>query len=129
MTRIAVGDMFGISGRRSELEAALASAERDAAGEPGCFRLDRHLARTGEQPVERQLKARELGRRVMGVQRRLVAPLADQDEPQFVHAGMSDARDRRVQSASRGSSGPDPSGRTAPLTEYWVPSGSRRSVR
>src|SRR3954466_2148382 len=38
MTLIAIGDMFGISGRRRELEAALASAERDAADQPGCLR-------------------------------------------------------------------------------------------
>src|SRR3954453_13215459 len=38
MTLLAVGDMFGISGRRSELEAALAGAARRAAGEPGCLR-------------------------------------------------------------------------------------------
>src|SRR3954453_12725019 len=38
MTLLAVGDTFGISGRRSELGAALAGAERDAAGEPGCLR-------------------------------------------------------------------------------------------
>ena len=35
---IAIADMFGISGRRQELRAVLAGAERDAAGQPGCVR-------------------------------------------------------------------------------------------
>src|SRR3954468_13005314 len=38
MTLTAVGDVFGISGRRSQLEAVLAGAERDGAGEAGCLR-------------------------------------------------------------------------------------------
>src|SRR5882757_7902023 len=35
---LAIGDLFGISGRRQELRAALADAERDAAAQPGCAR-------------------------------------------------------------------------------------------
>lgn len=35
---IAVADLFGISGRREELVAVLANAERDAAEQPGCLR-------------------------------------------------------------------------------------------
>ena len=35
---VAVGELFGISGRRQELRAVLADAERDAAGRPGCVR-------------------------------------------------------------------------------------------
>ena len=35
---VAVADLFGIAGRRQELRAALADAERDAAGQPGCVR-------------------------------------------------------------------------------------------
>jgi quinol monooxygenase YgiN len=35
---IAVADIFGISGRRQELVAALAGAEREAADQPGCVR-------------------------------------------------------------------------------------------
>ena len=35
---VAVADLFGISGRRQELRAVLADAERDAAGQPGCMR-------------------------------------------------------------------------------------------
>jgi quinol monooxygenase YgiN len=38
MTLVAVADMFGISGRRHELEAILADAERAAIGQPGCLR-------------------------------------------------------------------------------------------
>jgi hypothetical protein len=38
MSVIAVADIFGISGRRPELVAALADAEREAAGQPGCVR-------------------------------------------------------------------------------------------
>ena len=38
MTIVAVADLYGISGRRPELEAVLAGAERDAAGRPGCVR-------------------------------------------------------------------------------------------
>ena len=38
MSVIAVADMFGISGRREALSAALAEAEREAAGQPGCVR-------------------------------------------------------------------------------------------
>jgi quinol monooxygenase YgiN len=38
MSLIAIADMFGISGRRSELEAVLAGAEREAVGQPGCVR-------------------------------------------------------------------------------------------
>jgi quinol monooxygenase YgiN len=35
---VAIADIFGISGRREELRAVLAGAERDAAGQPGCVR-------------------------------------------------------------------------------------------
>jgi quinol monooxygenase YgiN len=35
---VAVADLHGISGRRQELRAVLAGAEREAAGEPGCVR-------------------------------------------------------------------------------------------
>jgi quinol monooxygenase YgiN len=35
---LAIGDLFGISGRRQELRAVLAGAERDAAAQPGCVR-------------------------------------------------------------------------------------------
>jgi quinol monooxygenase YgiN len=35
---IAVGDMFGIAGRRDELRGVMAQAERDAATSPGCRR-------------------------------------------------------------------------------------------
>jgi quinol monooxygenase YgiN len=35
---IAVADMFGIGGRRSELVALLERSEREAAAEPGCRR-------------------------------------------------------------------------------------------
>jgi quinol monooxygenase YgiN len=35
---IAVGDMFGIAGRRDELRAVMARAEEDAATSPGCRR-------------------------------------------------------------------------------------------
>jgi quinol monooxygenase YgiN len=38
MSVVAVADLFGISGRRQELRAVLAGAERDAAGQPGCVR-------------------------------------------------------------------------------------------
>jgi quinol monooxygenase YgiN len=38
MAVIAVGQMFGISGRRDELAALLERFERWAAGEPGCRR-------------------------------------------------------------------------------------------
>jgi quinol monooxygenase YgiN len=38
MSIVAVADIFGISGRRQELVAALARAERDAADQPGCMR-------------------------------------------------------------------------------------------
>src|SRR3954469_12368532 len=38
MAIVAVVDVFGISGRRQQLEAALAAAERDAAGQSGCLR-------------------------------------------------------------------------------------------
>jgi quinol monooxygenase YgiN len=38
MSCLAVADLFGISGRRQELRAVLAGAERDAAGQPGCVR-------------------------------------------------------------------------------------------
>jgi quinol monooxygenase YgiN len=38
MPVVAVADLFGISGRRQELRAVLASAERDAASQPGCVR-------------------------------------------------------------------------------------------
>ena len=38
MLVIAVAEMFGISGRRDELESLLARFERWAAGEPGCRR-------------------------------------------------------------------------------------------
>jgi quinol monooxygenase YgiN len=48
MTLLAVADMFGISGRRGELEAALAGAEREAAGEPGCLRYS--FARALSEP-------------------------------------------------------------------------------
>jgi quinol monooxygenase YgiN len=35
---LAIGDLFGISGRRQEFRAVLADAERDAAAQPGCVR-------------------------------------------------------------------------------------------
>jgi quinol monooxygenase YgiN len=35
---IAVGDLFGIRGRRAELQALLARSEQDAAAGPGCRR-------------------------------------------------------------------------------------------
>jgi len=35
---VAVAEIFGVSGRRQELRAVLAGAERDAAGQPGCLR-------------------------------------------------------------------------------------------
>jgi quinol monooxygenase YgiN len=38
MSIVAIADMFGISGRRQELVAALADGERDAAGRDGCLR-------------------------------------------------------------------------------------------
>jgi quinol monooxygenase YgiN len=38
MSVVAVADLFGISGRRQELIAALAGAERQAAAQPGCVR-------------------------------------------------------------------------------------------
>jgi len=38
MPVLAIGDVFGISGRREELLAALTTAERDAAAQPGCVR-------------------------------------------------------------------------------------------
>jgi quinol monooxygenase YgiN len=38
MSVVAIADLFGISGRRQELRAVLAGAERDAAGQPGCVR-------------------------------------------------------------------------------------------
>ena len=38
MTLIVVADMFGIAGRRQELAAQLAAAERDARGADGCVR-------------------------------------------------------------------------------------------
>jgi quinol monooxygenase YgiN len=37
---IAVGDLFGISGRRAELHALLAASQQDAVGSPGCRRYD-----------------------------------------------------------------------------------------
>jgi quinol monooxygenase YgiN len=38
MSVIAVADIFAISGRRPELVAALAGAEREAVDQPGCVR-------------------------------------------------------------------------------------------
>ena len=38
MSIVAVADLFGVSGRRHELMAALTGAEREAAGQPGCVR-------------------------------------------------------------------------------------------
>jgi quinol monooxygenase YgiN len=38
MPVLAIADLFGISGRREELLAALADAERAAASAPGCVR-------------------------------------------------------------------------------------------
>jgi quinol monooxygenase YgiN len=38
MPVLAIGDVFGISGRREELVAALTAAELDAAARPGCVR-------------------------------------------------------------------------------------------
>jgi quinol monooxygenase YgiN len=35
---VAVADMYGISGRREDLVAALAAGERDAIRQPGCVR-------------------------------------------------------------------------------------------
>jgi quinol monooxygenase YgiN len=40
MSVVAVADLFGISGRRRELVAVLANAERDAANQPGCVRYE-----------------------------------------------------------------------------------------
>jgi hypothetical protein len=40
MSVVAVADLFGISGRRQELRAVLAGAERDAAGQPGRVRSE-----------------------------------------------------------------------------------------
>jgi quinol monooxygenase YgiN len=38
MSIVAVADLFGVSGRRHELVAALTGAEREAADQPGCVR-------------------------------------------------------------------------------------------
>ena len=38
MSIVAVADLFGINGRRQDLLAALTTAEREAAGQPGCVR-------------------------------------------------------------------------------------------
>jgi quinol monooxygenase YgiN len=38
MPVLAIADLFGISGRRDELLAAFARAERDAVAQPGCLR-------------------------------------------------------------------------------------------
>src|SRR2546426_12762242 len=38
MSIVAVADLFAVSGRRQELIAALAGAEREAADQPGCVR-------------------------------------------------------------------------------------------
>jgi len=38
MPVLAIADLFGISGRRDELLAALARAEREAVAQPGCVR-------------------------------------------------------------------------------------------
>jgi quinol monooxygenase YgiN len=38
MSIVAISDLFGVSGRRHELIAALAGAEREAADQPGCVR-------------------------------------------------------------------------------------------
>jgi quinol monooxygenase YgiN len=38
MPVLAIADLFGISGRRDELVAALAGAEREAVAQPGCVR-------------------------------------------------------------------------------------------
>jgi hypothetical protein len=38
MSIVAVADLFGVSGRRHELIAALMSEEREAAEQPGCIR-------------------------------------------------------------------------------------------
>ena len=38
MAVVAIADLFGIAGRRDELLAVLANAERDAAAQPGCLR-------------------------------------------------------------------------------------------
>jgi quinol monooxygenase YgiN len=38
MSIVAIADLFGVSGRRPEFIAALASAEREAANQPGCVR-------------------------------------------------------------------------------------------
>jgi quinol monooxygenase YgiN len=38
MTVVAIADLYGISGRREELVALLAEAEREAAAQPGCVR-------------------------------------------------------------------------------------------
>src|SRR4051794_23470995 len=35
---VAIADLYGISGRRDELVALLAGAERDAVAQPGCLR-------------------------------------------------------------------------------------------
>lgn len=37
-TVLAIADLYGIAGRRTELLAALGAAERAAAGQPGCVR-------------------------------------------------------------------------------------------
>jgi len=38
MPALAIADLFGISGRRDELLAALGQAEREALAQPGCVR-------------------------------------------------------------------------------------------
>jgi quinol monooxygenase YgiN len=38
MSVVAVADLYGVSGRRQELVAALTAAEHEAAGQPGCIR-------------------------------------------------------------------------------------------
>ncbi|MCW2992234.1 MAG: hypothetical protein JWM73_2828 [Solirubrobacterales bacterium] len=38
MAIVAVADLYGLAGRRAELEALLAAEEREAAAQPGCVR-------------------------------------------------------------------------------------------
>ena len=48
MSILAVADIYGIAGRRQELVAALAGAQRDALGREGCLRYT--VAATLEDP-------------------------------------------------------------------------------
>jgi quinol monooxygenase YgiN len=48
MSIVAIAELFGVSGRRQELIAVLASAEREAVDQPGCVRYS--LAATIAEP-------------------------------------------------------------------------------